>query len=49
MEVRANVRILNTHRREYKFINNIRHKSEGNGPFGKPWFGYCGNNATVSK
>jgi hypothetical protein len=34
MEGKANVRIFNAHRREYKFINNFCHKSEGNGPSG---------------
>jgi len=49
MEGRAIVRIFNTHGREYQFINNFCHKSEGNGPLGKPWLSYCGKSATVSK
>jgi hypothetical protein len=45
----AIVRIFSTRGREYKFINNFCHKSEGKGPFGKPWLSYCGKNVTVSK
>ena len=49
MESGANVRIFSARGREYKFINNICHKSEGKGPFGKPWISCCGKNVTESK